>query len=491
MHANLWNAPFFYPLEGVMARGDLMASFAPPYWVCRAVGCDPDVSVFVWLLTMCAINFFLVVLLLRRFVGVALLPSSIGAYLFSFAAARVGNVGHLQLLPHCFVLGSVLCAAAYVRNVVSRGNAWAGRGWALATGVLLALQLYGAFYLFLFYILAYIVSILVGVSLRTGRRFFLCAARRDSCALILTAVVVVTLAWPAYMRYSRVAEKEGTRSVKDSIANGWKIDNLIAPTARSWYHTKVLPSRRFGFENTRRSITLGWVTSLAILAGMLLLFRRPTPRFFVISFFLTAMLGFTIASRSLWGSVYHIVPGAPAIRATFRIALLLHVPAAIALALAMDWALTKRGIWRVTAVLVAGWIGLEQVPSTFVTHRRSFDQAVRQIADAIPPDCESFYLVGGQRKPQTQAELAIWAAFISGVPTVNGRTGKMPNGFMILVDRRPVHGAAFSTRSRLHQWMESFGRADDRVAIIRTNAKTRFRTIRPPSMDNRSMALRK
>lgn len=474
-----------------MARGDLMASFAPPYWVCRAVGCNPDVSIFVWLLAMCAINFSLVVLLLRRFVGAAMLPSSIGAYLFCFAAVRVGNVAHLQLLPHCFVLGSVLCAAAYVMNVLGRGNAWAGRGWALAAGVLLALQSYGAFYLLLFYGLAYVVSIFIGMSLKTGRRFFLHAARRDSWALILMALVVVLLARPAYMRYSRVAEREGTPSVKYAVAGGWKIADLAAPTSRSWYHVQVLPDRRNVFKNTQTSVTLGWVTSLVILAGMLLLLRRPTPRFFAISFFLTAMLGFTVAGRSLWGAVYHTVPGASAIRATFRVALLLHVPAAIAFALALDWALKKKGIWRVAAVAVAGWMALEQVPSTYVTHRWSFDQAVRRVTEAIPPDCESFFLTGAQRNRLAQAEVAVWAAFNSGVPTVNGRAGKMPQGFRELIGRRPGHGPAFSTRSRLHNWLASHGRPDDRVAIIRVNTGTLIRTIRPLSKDNRSLSPRK
>jgi len=490
-HDNLWDAPFFYPLEEVMARGDLMASFAPPYWICRAVGCDPDVSVFVWLLTMCAINFFLVALSLRRFVGVALLPSAIGAYLFCFAAVRIGNVAHIQLLPHCYVLGSVLCAATYVRNVLSTGNAWAGRGWVLAAAVLLTIQLYGSFYLLLFYGLAYIVGILAGVFFRSGRRFFTCALRRDSCALFLTGIAVLVLAWPAYMHYSQVAEKEGPSLRKYSATNGWEVADLIAPTARSWLHVKILPNRRDVFEDTRTSINLGWVTSIAIMVGMLLLLRKPTPRYFLISFFLTAMLGFTIAGYSLWGFVYSNIPGASAIRATFRIALLLQLPAAMAFALAVDWGLARRGVWRVAAVFIVACMAIEQVPATYVTNRHSFNQAVRQIISSIPPDCESFFLTGGQGRQLAQAELAIWAAFNSNVPTVNGRTGKMPNGYKFLVDRRPAHRPAFSTRKRLHQWLEFCGRSDGRIAIIRINAKTWVLTIRPLSPDNRATALRK
>lgn len=479
LHTDLWNAPFFYPLARVMARGDLMASCAPPYWIFRAVGCDPDVSVFWWLVTMCVINFFLVVLLLKRFVGVALLPSSIGAYLFGFAAVRVGNIAHLQLLPHCFVLGSVLCAAAYIRNVSSGGNAWAGRGWALAAGVLLTLQLYSAFYLLLFYAMAYGVGILVGISLRSGRRFFLRSACRDSWALILIAVVVVVVAWPAYARYSRVAEQSGTRSVKDAPVNGWEIGDLGAPTARSWLHIQVLPNRLGVFKNSRTSVTLGWVSSLAVLAGMFLLLRKPTPRFLLITFFLTAMLGFTVAGRSLWELVYRTMPGASAIRSTFRIGLLLHVPAAIALAVAMDWALTKRRVWRVAAVLVAAWIAVEQVPSTHVISRRGFSQAVQQIVDAIPPDCEAFYVVSGTRELPAIAEPAIWAAFVAGVPTVNGRAGKMPDGSESLVRLGTTHAAVSSAQSRLRQWLESHGRAGDRVAIIRLMRNRQVATIRP------------
>jgi len=479
LHAGLWNAPFFYPLEGIMARGDLMASSAPLYWIFRAVGCDPDVSVFGWLVTMGVINFFLVVLLLKRFVGVALLPSSIGAYLFCFAAVRVGNIAHIQLLPHCFVLGSVLCAAAYVRNVLSGGNAWAGRGWALAAGVLLALQSYNAFYLLLFYALAYGVGILVGASLKSGRRFFRRAARRDFWALILASAIGVAVAWPAYARYSRVAEQSGTRAVKDAAVNGWEIGDLVAPTTRSWLHIMVLRNRPGVFKNSQTSVTLGWVSSLAVLAGMFLMLRKPTPRFLLITFFLTAMLGFTFAGHSFWELVYRTVPGASAIRATFRIGLLLHVPAAIALAMAMDWALTKRWVWRVAALLVAAWIAVEQVPSTFVTSRRGFNQAVQDIVDAIPLDCEAFYVVSGPGELPAEEEPAIWAAFVAGVPTVNGRTGKMPDGFESLFRRGTTRTSVSSVRSRLRQWLESHGRAGDRVEIIRLIRNCRVEIIRP------------
>jgi hypothetical protein len=463
LHTDLWNAPFFYPLEGVMARGDLMASCAPPYWVFRGVGCDPDVSFFGWLVIMCAINFYLVVLLLKRFVGVALLPSSIGAYLFCFAAVRIGNSSHIQLLPHCFVLGSVLCAAAYVENVSRRGNVWAGRGWVLAAVVLLALQSYAAFYLLLFYTLAYGVGILVGASLKSGRRFFLRAARRDFWALILAAVTAVAVVWPAYSHYSRAAEQSGTRPVELAAANGWKIGDLVVPTTRSWLHVQAFHNHLLAFKPSPASITLGWVSSLAVLAGVFLILHRPAPRFLMITFFLTAMLGFTVAGRSLWELVYRTVPGAPAIRTTFRIGLLLHIPAVIGLAMTMNWALTKRWVWRAAAGLVAVWIAVEQVPSPVLTSRSGFNQAVQRIVDAIPPDCEAFYFTKGRMKSQVRVEPAIWAAFVAGVPTVNGRTGMMPEGSENLV----LWGSRRARVRGLRQWLNSHGRPSAHVAFIR------------------------
>jgi hypothetical protein len=324
---------------------------------------------------------------------------------------------------------------------------------------LLALQSYAAFYLLLFYALAYGVGILVGASLKSGRRFFLRAAHRDFWALILAAVTAVAVVWPAYSRYSRVAEQSGTRSVEHAAANGWKIGDLVAPTTRSWLHVQALNNHLLPFKP---SLTLGWVSSLAVLAGVFLALRRRASRFLVITFFLTATLGLTVGGRSLWELVFRAVPGAPAIRATFRIGLLLHIPAAIGLAMTMNWALTKRWVWRTAAWLVAVWIAVEQVPSPVLTSRSGFNKSVQQIVDAIPQDCEAFYFTKGRMKSQVRVEPAIWAAFVAGVPTVNGRTGMMPEGSENLV----LWGTRRARIRGLRQWLNSHGRPSAHVALI-------------------------
>jgi hypothetical protein len=108
LHRSFWDPPFFYPTRNVAAYSDLLLSVAPLYWMTRGVGLPPDTAFQLWELILSALNFFAGYWLLRSGFSLGRAVCAAGAYVFAFAAHRVNELDHAQLLPHFFTVAVVL-----------------------------------------------------------------------------------------------------------------------------------------------------------------------------------------------------------------------------------------------------------------------------------------------------------------------------------------------------------------------------------------------
>src|SRR5262249_26534207 len=146
-HTNFWSPPIFFPEPNTAAYSETLLGVLPFYAPWRVAGFAPDTSLQLWTLTVSLLNFAGAYLLMRRLLRVRRLPSSLGAFMFSYGSTRVVQSGHQQLLAHFFTLGVVASLVGVLGEDPQRSNRWYRTGWiALFFGSLVA-QFYASFYL--------------------------------------------------------------------------------------------------------------------------------------------------------------------------------------------------------------------------------------------------------------------------------------------------------------------------------------------------------
>jgi hypothetical protein len=278
-HRRFWDPPFFYPVLNATAYSDPLLSFGPVYWLCRALGASPDVSLLLWMLTMSALNYAAGVLLFRKALGLALVPSAVGSFLVAFGAPRVNQLVHLQMLPCFYVILSV-CALAWLfgGRAATLLQRWAC--WLLASlGVVL--QFYGGVYLAWFLVVAAAISLVAALLLKSCRYSLLQILKRDHWPMLVSGVLAMLLLFPFI---------EHVRPVARQVAQSQYIPTyrMLHPRQTSWLSMGD-GSWLWGWMAARapfRAVVpggelflgIGLVTPFACVAGLYLNCERPACR---------------------------------------------------------------------------------------------------------------------------------------------------------------------------------------------------------------------
>jgi hypothetical protein len=144
-----------------------------------------------------------------------------------------------------------------------------------------------------------------------------------------------------------------------------------------------------------------------------------------------------------WQAIWSVVPGAKAIRYTFRSQLVanLFVSLIVARALA-GFAIKRAAILVLCALLI-----IEQINVMWpATMSRRAALAWIDAAAPPPPGCRTFYVVPhaappGRSGPQHQDDAMLFAQ-IRGIPTVNGYSSFFPDGWALDEPSSPGYPAA-------------------------------------------------
>ncbi len=284
-------------------------------------------------LALSTLNFAAFYLLAKRFGGFGIGASTAGAFLFAFSSPRAVGLNHLQMTAGFF---GVAAFAALVAIFAERRG---GRGWIALFWLSCLLQLYAGVYHAWF--LGFLVALAAAIALTQehARERLLAELRREPFAWAGGALVVAVAAWPLAAHYLAAAKLVGARPLAVVLQ--------LLPRPESWLNLGPgsllygsLTDRFWGpalpFEWTHR-LGLGFLTwALVFWGAALALRRREGPlRLLVLAFGLAVLL----ATRwpgdgSLWRGVYELVPGATAIRAVGRLAVVGLLLLALCLALA-------------------------------------------------------------------------------------------------------------------------------------------------------------
>jgi hypothetical protein len=156
------------------------------------------------------------------------------------------------------------------------------------------------------------------------------------------------------------------------------------------------------------------------------------------------LLVILIVCTTLWGSypdgftfwkfIWSYFPGAKAIRAVARVALLYLIVVSMFVAIALHRLRARSTALGSLAVALGVAAMIEQGETTAAFSKAQSRRDVADIVEAIGPDCRAFFFsaidpVGPTWKYQLDAMMA---ELDRGLPTINGYSGQLPQGWDIL-----------------------------------------------------------
>ncbi len=469
----LWHPAFYYPTPDALAFSDLMLSFGPLFWAWRALGCDVVLSLQLWMISVATCNFLVCYVFLRRRAGFDRPGSALGSFIISFAASRIAQLGHQQMLPIFFVIGALWAVWSLVASAALPG-AERRRRWAVAAlfGCLVA-QLYGGYYNFVFALAILVVAGVSALTAAESRRVLVDLIRCNWRAFVAASCASLVLALPAVSHYLEAAAMAGARRPRAALEMLPRLVSYLFVSGRSWWYGWMsdLPPIHDLPMRTEHAIGLGLITTGCLLWIGWKTRVRPAVR---VAITIVLALGLLVtmfpAGIHLWRFTYHAFPPLQGIRAVCRIGMLLAIPAGIAIA----WMVSHRapGFRGRVIITVALLACLEQGVTTHSVEVEVAEARVQAVVELVDPAAEAFLVLPkGAAGPWVWHQLdAMWAQQRTGVPTVNGFSGIRPRGWDFEDFRLLRGGDLQEGRMRLDAWADLTGIDASRVQILRVKS---------------------
>ena len=464
-----WDAGFFFPAKNVIAYSDAMLGVALPYWLARFSGAAPERALQCWYFISVFLNYASFYLLARRWLTRSALAAAAGAFLFSFAAARVNQTGHQQLVGQYYaVLGLYALFWLLSDEGSARPRAGRRRFWIAAFFGGFVLQFYGAFYFgwFMFFFLA--AAFAVGLALAGGRRRIWILFKTEWFFIILIGALAALSLVPLVQQYLAAARDVGCRRFEN-------IRDLVPPV-QAWFHMgpwsvpyawlgKLKIFRMIVSEHEQR-LGLGLLTSVLVVLGYRAGWRDKKTRLVAVVSAVTVMLVVILSSQikghTLWRYVFSVFPGADAIRAFGRIGVFMLLFHGLAVVFFFNVARHRRTLFVIFALLCAAEQLVHTPSYDWRAARQQVSRLAGQVAGGGDAACLSFVftpVISGRSFEYSWKYHvdAMWAALETGVPTVNGYSGNHPPAWplehMVIKNARDDH----TVTGALKKWKDLHG----------------------------------
>jgi hypothetical protein len=451
----LYSPSFFFPFKNVLTFSDNLFGSAPIYWLLRLFTV-PDIAFIGWIVLISCLNFASMTFVLRQ-EKIHPLLAALGGFIFAFPMMRVMQTAHTQLLPQfCTPLALWLTwrffKAADIRKFC---------------GILLLVywQILCGIYLGWFLMLALLVLGLVAIATHKKGRSNLWHFLRNSWGSALAAVLL----WGGAL-YGLLSPYIKTKA----LMGGHTYDSIIAflPKLNSWI--LVPPSNTF-WSNLlgklsgnlaaphEHYIFFGLVGSLAVVVAIASLRIEPSGikgldndhQQMVKTFLLTGLIIVLLSLNfsdglSLWKVIYKVVPGASAIRAVSRIALVTLPFFIIAGFIGLNgWIrrFDQQKVLQIALLISITTFGIleqrvDSPPSPEYDLVRAQVRATHvELSQLVKQYCQVAYLspLNPDTPSATQAgELiynhidAMWAGITANRPVINGYSGFPAPGFSLM-----------------------------------------------------------
>ena len=471
-----WADPsFFYPERGTLGYTDAVFLFGLAHAALHAMGFDIFNAFMVVMAALAGIGFFGFLRLARRHFGMARPAAAVGAALFAFA--NMISVGLINAQIYCAMLLPLTCDIAL--------TAWGERrprravALAAAAGLLYGLIFLTAyqtawFFTFLLLLCAALYPAVFGLA---RGRAMLCDVLNKSRRLAGFAAGFAVGAVPFLLLYLPVLLSGRQRELAEVFSNSPDARDIINVTIGNWMwgdilrHAGITGRPHRSVWETHHGFTPAVFAMLLATTAMLFARRRRTDQSaatdrWLLLLGLAALVSWLVQLDYFgirpWTAVWALVPGAGAIRYTFRSQFVANLFASLVVARGLTWlwVLAREHRQKAALVVFAAFpLLFEQVnidwPATI--SRRATNAWIDGVP-ALPPGCRVFYLVPRVEpvdKPgwihQADAMLLSQAR---GIPTVNGYSSWLPDHWSLKEPAKPGYAAA------VHDWAQRNGVTD-------------------------------
>lgn len=480
--SSIWNPNYFYPASNVGAFTDVLPGVLPWYAVFRILGLDFGLSFQLWLITTTMLNFLCAVYFFNSFKSDRWL-SLIAAFLFTIASPRAAQLVHPQLLFAGFSL-IFLGALLSLTNATHQTEI---RKYILIASFAFLLQCYSGFYNT--WGLAFICTTGVAVCafFRHARGNFLTPLFRNifqARYFSLLALGIISLCLlPLYLHAKAAALDVGYRPFGEVHA--------ALPRILAWFNqgpfsfiysglSELTIFSQMQVEHENR-LGIGLVsTALFLIGAWKLRNNRYTQTALTGFVFICCIITVLPTGFSIWSYFYLYFPGAAAVRAVSRVALVLSIIPCFFISYVLLQKLRQGGRSRLVGILALLIVSAEQVQTEPAYDKLQSQKDIEQIVNFLKshqtdhqPGCPSFILVVKNGKfPSVKYHIdAMWAALLTGIPTLNGYSGNYPPGWELENIKVGNSVLAASIKERAQDWQ--------RIA----NSKVQFCTIlKQPNM---------
>ena len=446
-----WTDPiFFFPQHGVLGYTDAFFLFGVVDAPLRLVGVDAFMALMLVMAGVAVVGFFGFRRLAMRHFGIPPTYATIGAFLFAFANMDAVKLIHIQaycamLLPSLSDL--IMSGWKSKRHGAVFGGA-AGLLYAalFLTGFQTA-WFFGCFLLLLVLLHPVICGLAASRSLAlemmTSRRPMVLAA---AFAFAIGIVPFLVLYFPVFLagRSRDFVEVASNMPEWRDLAN-ISPENAVWGGILRWLGIVGRPDRPvWEVELACTPMVLAVFTSgLAILAARTRDSADRVLNMFGAAVIILWLLQMEYFGMRPWRAVWAAIPGANAIRYTFRSQLVANLFVALVAARVLA-GIARARFWT---SLLCGFLVVEQVNLAWPSVMS------RQVAlawiDAVPPPpvgCRMFYVAPhagppGRTGPQHQDDAMLFAE-IRGVPTVNGYSSWFPEGWALDEPESPGYADA-------------------------------------------------
>ena len=449
-----WTDPiFFFPQHGVLGYTDAFFLFGVVYAPLRLVGVDAFTALMLVMAGAAVVGFFGFRRLAVRHFGIPPAYAAIGAFLFAFANMDAVKLIHVQ--AYGAMLLPILCDLILSGWKSKRHGAVCGGAAGLLYAALFLTGFQTAWFFGCFILLLLLLHpVLCGlpesrtlvVEMMTSRRsMVLAAASAFAVGIVPFLVLYVPVFLAGHIRdFAEVA----------SNMPEWRDLANVTPENAIWGGTL----RWLGIVG--RSDRPVWEVELAFTPMVLAVFTwgvaivaarmhrhcHRADRVFVV--FGAAVVIFWLIQMEYfgmrpWQVVWTVVPGAKAIRYTFRSQLVANLFVALVVARVLAGIAHAHFL----ALVLCAFLVVEQINLAWpsVMSRR----AALAWIDAVPPPpdgCRIFYVTPhagppGRKGPQHQDDAMLFAE-IRGIPTVNGYSSWFPEGWALDEPGRPGYADA-------------------------------------------------
>jgi len=446
---NFFSPNFFYPNKNSLFYSDPQIFYYPFYGIFRFLGFEYDTSFQLFMIFSTILNFFLSFYLFHLIDKQKPFFNSFGALIFSSANMKVSQMGHQQLHPNFYILLSFISFYFIYKNY--KENSKKTKIFIFIFLFSIIFQLLSGFYNF--YSLFLYISFLVLFLFLLKRKEIFEFIKKYYLFLILSFLLFIILIFPYYKATRKIYKDTGKWQIIEVYSMLPQIKSYLYMGEENLIYGKI---KLFNPPPTphEQRLSLGFITTILLLISIYFLrknFLIKLNLFVILSFFLLTI--FIPPKFTFWKIIYEILPGANALRAITRLNLILLLPISYILLTFL------KKIKEKFSILLCLLIIFEQANKTHYYDKFKIRKDVETIVEIVKRNKLPFYyspLFGSDYFWKYQID-AMWASLLSGVPTINGYSGKYPKDWGLYENKILKEGDWLKIYSNLKYWFGDYG----------------------------------